>query len=517
MKTNRIAMTLAAAALAATCAVAAPASQTKPDGKPNLVFGVISDTHVRLAKGGGGINPEYGTDTLETALEWFRDRGADAVVIAGDITDSGLRGELKAIADTWFKVFPGDHAPDGRKVERVFIFGNHDAAGEWFAKRWGIFTDPETLRREAISTDPQGVWRECFGEEIPPQYYTKTVNGYKFFCANWPMGKMSNGYAETVNADCAAAFADEMAKCDPKKPFFYVQHPHPRHTLYANGAWGQDDGSSVELLSRFPQAIAFSGHSHAPLTDERALRRDVFTSIGTGSLRNISAGSPWNLVRQEGYENGNCNYWGKGISYTGRGPIMARFDAPKTMPSEARRKDIRVGLLVSVHDDRVVIKRREFLSGLELGEDWVMPVPARPLSLAERAAKSAPPQFPKGATLAAKVVTAKTRGVKHAGTVVNPEEKTALRLDFPAATDGGHVIDYEIAVDGGEGERFEERVCAIGGLYPPGHPNSALPERAIISLDRLPAGATTAQVTPLDSFGNRGRPLSVAIPGEGKE
>ena len=104
-----------------------------------------------------------------------------------------------------------------------------------------------------------------------------------------------------------------------------------------------------------------------------------------------------------------------------------------------------------------------------------------------------------------------TRGVKHAKTVVDPVEKPALRLDFPAATEGGHVIDYEVLVEGGEGERFEERVCAIGGLYPPGHPKSALPERAIVSLDRLPAGATKAQVTPLDSFGNRGRPLSVAI------
>ncbi len=50
---------------------------------------------------------------------------------------------------------------------------------------------------------------------------------------------------------------------------------------------------------------------------------------------------------------------------------------------------------------------------------------------------------------------------------------------------------------------------------PDGKPNLVF--GAIISLDRLPAGATTAQVTPLDSFGNRGRPLSAAIPGEGKE
>ena len=189
---------------------------------------------------------------------------------------------------------------------------------------------------------------------------------------------------------------------------------------------------------------------------------------------------------------------------------MARFDAPKTMPFELLREDIRVGLLVSVHDDRVVIRRREFVSGLELGEDWVMPVPARPLSLAERAAQSAPPQFPEGATLAAKVVTAMTRGVKHAKTVVDPVEKPALRLDFPAATEGGHVIEYEIAVEGEDGGRFVTRVCAVGGLYPPGHPKSTLPERAIIALDRLPAGAKTAIVTPLDSFGNRGLSLKAS-------
>ena len=77
MNTNRIACTLAAAALAATCAVAAPASQTKPDGKPNLVFGVLSDTHIRDEKDG---------EALRKAFDCFRRQHVDGVVIAGDIT-----------------------------------------------------------------------------------------------------------------------------------------------------------------------------------------------------------------------------------------------------------------------------------------------------------------------------------------------------------------------------------------------------------------------------------------------
>ena len=88
--------------------------------RPLLRFGVLSDVHVRLAKGGEGFAAGYGTETLEKTLAYFRDCGVDAVIMAGDMTDCGVIGELKAVADAWFKVFPDDRAADGRKVERLF-------------------------------------------------------------------------------------------------------------------------------------------------------------------------------------------------------------------------------------------------------------------------------------------------------------------------------------------------------------------------------------------------------------
>ena len=39
----------------------------------------------------------------------------------------------------------------------------------------------------------------------------------------------------------------------------------------------------------------------------------------------------------------------------------------------------------------------------------------------------------------------------------------------------------------------------------------SLPERAIVALDRLPTGAKTVAVTPLDSFGNRGHSLKAEL------
>ena len=37
--------------------------------------------------------------------------------------------ELEAVAEAWYRVFPNDRAPDGRTVEKVFVYGNHDWQG----------------------------------------------------------------------------------------------------------------------------------------------------------------------------------------------------------------------------------------------------------------------------------------------------------------------------------------------------------------------------------------------------
>lgn len=61
-----------------------------------------------------------------------------------------------------------DRAPDGRKVERLFVFGNHDAYA--LQKSGDIFKDPKVLQREAIEADPQKAWDYCFHEEWSPYF-----------------------------------------------------------------------------------------------------------------------------------------------------------------------------------------------------------------------------------------------------------------------------------------------------------------------------------------------------------
>lgn len=474
-------------------------------GAARLKFGVVSDVHVKLAADGRSLAAGYDTQTFERTLTYFRDCGVDAVMIAGDIADIGFVSELKAVADAWFKVFPGDRAPDGRKVERLFVFGNHDAYA--LKKGGNVFKDPAELRREAIEADPRKAWDFCFHEEWKP-YFRKTVKGFDFFCSHWQPGVWCNGYAETGCNGCADAFRSMMEACDPSKPFFYVQHPHPRDTVYGKDAWGVDDGTSTRLLSAFPQAVAFSGHSHEPLTNERALWRGAFTSVATGSLRYLSANPVYNRADVAGYENGGCDVYAPNVKRSDRGVYYARYNAPKSMTNEAVCPDIRVGQIVSVYDDRIEFEKREFTSGMKLSEDWIVELPVKAKSFAVRAKAAQRAEFPVGAELTVERTCAKTRGLKREDLVIAQEEKTAIRFEFPPANAAGRVAEYEISAQNSGGTEARVRLCAAGGFYPKKHAKFSKRVVATVFADRFPVGADTFRVTPLDSFGNAGRPIS---------
>ena len=72
-----------------------------------LKIGVLSDVH---------LNKPGDETTFLKALAYFRDHGADGVLIAGDIADSGRAEQLKRCADCWYRTFPDGKAPDGRPV-----------------------------------------------------------------------------------------------------------------------------------------------------------------------------------------------------------------------------------------------------------------------------------------------------------------------------------------------------------------------------------------------------------------
>ena len=460
------------------------------DGKPLLSFGALSDVHLCLAKGGAALRDPYGTETLEKAFAWFRDNGADAVTIAGDMAHCGLAGELKALADVWFKVFPDDKAPDGRRVERVFVFGNHDWSSPGRAK--AVFPDEAECKANLLAADPQKWWREIFHEEWSP-LYEKTVNGYSFIGAHWSYGHCT-GRNETFTKGMKEFYAARKEPFDPAKPFFHIQHPHPRGTVHGEKVWGQDDGVTPGILSAYPNAIAFSGHSHTSLTDERSIWQGAFTSVGCASLRNVSQGTPGAIWLPGGLENARTP---KSKSFSAQNGIKA-MEVTNLM-------NCRQGQLVRVYADRVVFSRREFVTGAPIGDDLVMPLPAaenKPFAFAPRAAKAVAPEFPQDAKLAVR----RTKGMLR-----DKRRKKAdiWELTIPAATAvrSARAGVYEVTATGVDGKAHVFAMAAEGYRFPLSDQRATAPSVFRVACSRLPAEGLTFSVRAISCWGKKSAPI----------
>ncbi len=163
---------------------AAPKGWKPPKGA-KLVFGALSDTHLRTDYTGLKAARTFPHKYLISALEYFRSQNVDAVVHCGDAAHRGQIRELEFHAEAWNKVFPKGLAPDGHRIEKLFVTGNHEIDGWQYGNDVGfkverVFTDPEERARRILATDIASSWERVWGETYEPVWH-KEVKGYHFF------------------------------------------------------------------------------------------------------------------------------------------------------------------------------------------------------------------------------------------------------------------------------------------------------------------------------------------------
>ena len=482
------------AAFAAGRAFAAPSGMFAGDGA-RLVFAAMSDIHVCHPKTGRML----GTEVFERALEWYRRQGIDAVLVAGDLAEHGLVDELEMIGEAWRRMFPDGKAPDGRHVEKVFVTGNHDYVG-WaygdFAKK--LYPDEAELERHKLAAHYAEAWKAAFEEEYEP-IYMKDVRGYKFIGSHWTGEEGEEGGEEWFGERLSGFLAAHGDGLGGEKPFFYVQHPHPRGTVFRASGAVADDGRTAEMLSGWPNAIAFSGHSHRSITDERSIWQDGFTSVNLGCLRRTNFFATRNVPKDRGYEN-----WKTPKVY--RNTAAQALNRAKAMPLYGPHWNCHHGTLVRVFEDRIIIERREMGTGEAVAPDWVMPLQVaasrRPYDYDRREADSIAPQFAADAKLSVEVVSAANRG---------GETVPAVKLSFPAANAerGARPFDYRVEVVDANGGSTVRAVLAEGADYGIGSKYAQGPSSCVLALDSLPHGPLVFKVYPGECFGKLGRPISV--------
>ena len=369
-------------------------------GKPRLRFGVVSDIHVTT---------QASCAMTEKAFRYFKSRGADAVMVCGDLADWGTVGSLELVRDAWTRVF-GDAG-----TVPLLCTGNHDFEGWWYGDMTMDMHASGHSEDEAAVKAPGGVkavWEKVFGEAYAP-VRLRRVKGYDFVSAEYAGDE--KGKKRPDVAGFLVAYAKRLR--DTGKPFFFFQHLPIKGTTGDSRGWA-DGGSVFPVLKTFPNAIAFTGHTHHPFVDERQIWQGEFTAIGTPSLS--YPGFPG------GHENGGAKR--DGTATNAMQMIPARRDLEGTQ-----------GFFVNVYEDRVVVERIDIeADGEESAPAWVIPFAgAKPFAPAEAEKRVPVPAFPEGASVRCEMRNTENRQGKW--TIV-------MTCEFPSAVvpEGWRVFDYEI-------------------------------------------------------------------------
>ena len=453
-----------------------------PDRK--LRMGVVSDVHI------AGVNGELWK--WRKALEHFRDVKVDCVVVAGDIANEGLVIELESFAKVWHEIFPGGKRPDGEKVEHVFVLGNHDQA-EWshrkdpyYAKKGEdgkplkdkdgkLVIDEEYFRSKHVYWAKETVWKRLFGEEYSP-FFAKNIKGYWFLGSHWRCGGIG-GKQEYEAVELPGYLKEHAAELGKTKPFFFVQHLHPKNTCHGDEAWWPDSGKyTTQVLKDFPNAVCFSGHSHLPLTDERAVWQGNFTSFGTCSLS-----YSWPL--QNNFNGG----WA---------------ETPEGV-ADIRAGNCNPGYVVDVHEGFLAVRRMELTKNKPIGDDWIVPVPVNPaapeFAFAPRANAKLPPSYAENPKVEIKPIKVK----KWDGSF---EDK--VQVSFPAVEQGdkafSRVYGYEITMRKKDGTSTTVKTIRSAGC------DTALSlEPKLVCWNLNPDTEYIKdcdfEIVPIDSFRNRAK------------
>lgn len=256
-----------------------------------LQFAAVSDVHIAS---GHAVNPQgrvkSALEQLKEAALVYTDKGLDAVIVAGDLTDDygsdqNLKAnEITALKNVYESVFnPAD-------VPMIYGLGNHDhdferngGAGSTLQQFINVMGNKEAHTQYDVecSDSAHGSRHAVIGK-----YHFLFVEPITYGCT----GADDTGakfYAETktwLDNELKA-----ITEANPDQYVFVITHPMLYGTVYGSDLltsgiyWYTKDLN--DLLSKYPQVVTFGGHLHFPLNDERSIMQTAFTALGCGSVQ----------------------------------------------------------------------------------------------------------------------------------------------------------------------------------------------------------------------------------------
>lgn len=448
---------------AAVAGLPVGATEKRRRGRPRVRFGILTDTHIGT-EWMMGIN----SAATEKALRDFRDRDVDGVAVLGDITNNGYIEQLEEFARIWNEVFPGDRGRDGRKVEKLFVSGNHELA------TWRKFEkqDPERNLAPRIAE----IWERCFREPYLPAW-RKEINGIQFTGQNWRFGPGVTPGGAYRREDLEPVLNEALRLASPGDPVFHLRHAPPGNTCWGSGKGGF--GTADRLFGADERVFLFTGHLHTPVSHPQSIWQGGYSLVNAGVVT-------WTCFPGSGYPKELLS-----------GAVYAKNQC-----------------IASVYDDEIVIERTSIWTGESLGGDWRIPLPLNratfPYAGEKLKAIARTPLFPSSAVLAANIAMGENVLARMPLSMNAARGNGGVLLSFPAADvdspddmvmyyeatavradDSGQVATRKFFTEFYRGRRYLQGMCEH--LFP---------------AEDLPEGVPCRfEVRAVDFFGRRSAPL----------
>ncbi|CAM4270050.1 metallophosphoesterase [Bacillus manliponensis] len=202
---------------------------------PLISFEVITDMHLY------GDKRHTHNKNLEDALQDITtlNPSSDGLMVVGDNTESGSEAQYKEL-DRIFNLY------ENQLPETYFVQGNHDV-------RWGDW----------------GVFSELFKKYtgMKSSYYNTWIKGYQFIFLGTEKGLKDYSYLSEEQLQ----WLDEKLSEAQGKPTFIFHHQPLKNTVSGandsylkNNYWYgvRQDKELKMILTKHPQSILFSGHTH---------------------------------------------------------------------------------------------------------------------------------------------------------------------------------------------------------------------------------------------------------------
>ena len=404
--------TLAAMAVVVLSVVA---FATEAAEKPLLRIGAMTDDHLDKSHPATYVR-------AKACFELFRRQGADVVVDTGDIANLSSLDDLRCFRRMFDEVFAGtDCVP-------FFCIANHD---------YNYL--PNTKKNDPVNFENAA---KALGmASVNP---TAVVKGYQFVNVH-QFGRI-DALAEAV--------AKAVAANEGGRPVFVINHAPPMKTVTNSLRGGSKQVRDV--LNRYPNVIALTGHVHASIMWPANIWQGEFTAIGLGA--------------------------------------HAEYSNP--IDGEA--------VVLEVYADRIDVRRYEAMSGREIGVDdrWSIPWPFDPKTAPYRpevrVKKLPTPVLPAEAVV--KFVPSK--------------DGTAGTLSFPPAKPSRSARVYRVAFE----SRSDEGGWRLLGTLSWGVPQAFDEPKMLecsVSLAMLDGGRPhRVTITPCSSFNlpGEGRTFALEVP-----